>query len=149
MKYQLFAFDQLTTQQLYDLLALRAEVFVVEQTSPYMDFDFLDQQALHLCLFDGDKLAGYARILKPGLKFKEASVGRVVLSGAYRGKGLGRELMQRGMDEAMNTYRAPLRIEAQQHLQPFYESLGFARVSDPYDWGGIPHVKMVCEKKAA
>jgi ElaA protein len=149
-RYLISAFDELTVPLLYDILALRSEVFVVEQDAVYMDLDGLDAAALHICLFEDDMFIGYARILPPGCKFEEASVGRIVIAASHRGKGLGKELIQRSMMELANAYGpSPVRIEAQQHLQPFYESLGFTRVSDPYDWGGIPHVKMLCGTEAA
>ena len=143
-RFQLFSFDELSTPLLYAILALRSDVFVVEQNAVYTDIDGLDQQALHCCMFDGDTLAGYSRIFAPGIKFDEASMGRIVLAADYRGKGLGRELIRFSMNELRRVCGdVPVRIEAQQHLRVFYESLGFIVVSEPYDWGGIPHLKMV------
>lgn len=149
MQYRILTFDELSTGLLYDILALRADVFVVEQNSPYMDIDGLDALALHLCLFESKKLIGYARILPPGSKFEEASVGRIVVDRTQRGKGLGRKLLKRGMEET-NAYfpGAAIRIEAQYHLRHFYQSFGFVVDSDIYDWGGIDHVKMVNKSTA-
>jgi ElaA protein len=147
-RFTLFQFNALSTPLLYAILALREHVFVVEQNAVYTDIDGLDPQALHCCLFDGDTLAGYSRIFTPGIKFDDASVGRIVLAADYRGKGLGRDLIRFSMDELRRVCGdVPVRIEAQQHLRGFYESLGFIVVSEPYDWGGIPHLKMV--KQAA
>ena len=143
-------FDALSTAILYNILALRAEVFVVEQKSAYMDFDFLDQKAIHLCLMDGEKLIAYARLFSPGIKFEDASIGRIVVAPQYRGQGLGQKLVQRSIDELRTRFgNVAIRIEAQHHLRDFYADFGFSIVSDIYDWGGIPHVKMVCDRKAA
>jgi ElaA protein len=143
-QFHIFTFDQLNTMLLYDILALRAEVFVVEQESAYMDFDYLDQKAHHVCLMEESRLIGYARLLAPGLKFDEATVGRLVLAMDRRGSGLGRRMMEHCMAEIRRLFGdVPIRIEAQHHLHRFYESMGYAISSDIYDWGGIPHVKMV------
>jgi len=148
-RYQLYAFDQLTAALLHDILMLRQDVFIVEQDAIYNDIDGLDTEALHLCLFDADSFIGYARILPPGSKFAEASVGRVVLNHAWRGKGLGRGLMQRSIIEAKKSFsNAPIRIEALHDLLPFYQSLGFVADSEVYDWAGLPYVKMVTKAVA-
>ena len=148
-QFKLYRFDEMSAGLLYAILALRSQVFVVEQNAVYTDIDGLDQQALHCCLFDGETLAGYSRIFAAGIKFDEASVGRIVLAADFRGKGLGRELIRFSMDELKRIYgNASVRIEAQQHLRGFYESLGFVVVSEPYDWGGIPHLKMVTRAAA-
>ena len=145
----LFAFSELPTPLLYDILRLRSDVFIVEQNAVYTDIDGLDEHALHLCIMDGDTLAGYARLFAPGIKFDEASVGRIVLAPLYRGQGMGKYLVQTGMDEIRRRHpHAAIRIEAQQHLRGFYESLGFTVVSAVYDWGGIPHVKMSTQAAA-
>lgn len=142
--YSTLAFDGLSAALLYDIMALRAEVFVVEQASPYLDPDGHDQQALHICLTEGGALVGYSRLLAPGVKFAEPSVGRIVIRADARGGGLGRELVQYSLEELRRLYGSmPVRIEAQHHLRHFYGSLGFSVASDIYDWGGIPHVKMV------
>lgn len=142
--YRLYPFNGITTRLLYDILQLREKVFVVEQDAVYTDIDGLDMAALHLCLFDGQTLAGYTRLLAPGVKFAEASIGRIVLEPACRGHGRGRELVRRSMDAVAEHFGpVPIRIEAQAHLRGFYASLGFAVVSEAYDWGGIAHVRML------
>ncbi|NBV54508.1 MAG: GNAT family N-acetyltransferase [Proteobacteria bacterium] len=144
MEYKTYRFDQLNTSLLYAILALREKVFIVEQNAIYDDIDGLDKQALHICLMDGDTLAGYTRLIPPAVKFEEASIGRIVLAPEYRGGGRGRELVRRSMEEMLKHFGpVPIRIEAQVHLRGFYESLGFGVVSEAYDWGGIDHVKMV------
>ncbi len=136
-------FDDLTPQELYDILALRKEVFIVEQTSMYQDPDGLDPQALHIRLTEGETLIGYARIFASGIKFDEASIGRIVIAPNYRGQRLGHQLVETGKHEIKTRFHTTaIRIEAQHHLKKFYESLGFAQDSDIYDWCGIPHIKM-------
>lgn len=147
-RYQLYAFNELSNRLLYDMLALRSRIFVVEQNIVYLDLDGNDDKCLHLCLFDGDKLIGCARLVPPGLKFPEAAVGRLVLDADYRGKGLGGELMLYAVNE---TYKAfgdvPIIIEAQAQLQKFYESLGYEALTKPYMLEGLMHVKMRHQKE--
>jgi ElaA protein len=148
--YHTLAFDELSLSLLYDIMALRSEVFVVEQASPYLDPDGHDQGALHVCLLQDGELVGYSRILAPGVKFAEPSVGRIVIKSSLRGTGLGRELVQYSMDALSQEYGTmPIRIEAQHHLHDFYASLGFTVASDIYDWGGIPHIKMISSPQAS
>jgi ElaA protein len=138
-------FTGLSTTELYAILAARVDVFVVEQDCPYPELDGLDQTAQHLWAADEDgQLAAYARITAPGTRFDEPSIGRVITMSSFRGRGLGRVLMNRALDLARECYPGEsLRISAQQHLQPFYESLGFGFVCGPYDEDGIPHVEML------
>lgn len=144
--YHLLRFNEIDAALLYAILSLREKVFVVEQNAVYTDIDHLDQNSLHLCLFAGSELAGYTRLLPPGVKFAEASIGRIVLEQAHRGGGNGRELVSRSLQAVREHFGpVPIRIEAQQHLQKFYESLGFSVASEAYDWGGIPHLKMLAK----
>ncbi len=139
------SFDGLSRPALYAILAARVEVFVVEQDCPYQDLDGLDASALHLWAADpAGRIAAYARILPPGLRFPEASIGRVLTSLALRRTGLGRELMERAVDLAGRRFPGSgLRISAQQYLQRFYTSLGFEFVRGPYPEDGIPHIEML------
>lgn len=139
------AFDDLPPRTLYDLLAARVDVFVVEQDCPYSELDGLDAQALHLWASDGNgSIAAYARITPPGTRFAEPSVGRVLTTLPFRKTGLGRELMVRAMNLANRHFPGqPLRISAQQYLDGFYASLGFEWVRGPYSEDGIPHVEML------
>lgn len=143
IQYNFLEFDELPAALLYELLVLRSDVFVVEQDAVYLDPDGYDPQALHFCMRENGKLIGYARIFAPGIKFEEASIGRIVLARSHRGIGLGDELMRRGMAEIARRYDAPVRIEAQQPLQKFYNQFGFVTVSEVYAWGNLPHVQMV------
>lgn len=143
IKWTCLPFPQLTAAHLYTILRLRSEVFVVEQNCIYQDMDGFDQLALHLCGMNGDRLACYARLLAPGVKYPGASVGRVVTSPDSRATGLGRELMQQAVKQCQQHWpAAAITISAQHHLEKFYHSLGFATVSEPYMEDGIPHIEM-------
>lgn len=139
------AYRELTTAQLYAILAARVAVFVVEQDCPYQDIDGLDADSLHLwAVNSAGQLAAYARITPPGSRFAEASIGRVLTSLGHRRQGLGRELMDRAMDLAGRQFPgSALRISAQQYLDRFYGSLGFSFVRGPYPEDGIPHIEML------
>ncbi|MFP2927307.1 GNAT family N-acetyltransferase [Pyxidicoccus sp. 3LG] len=147
--WQWKTFRELTLDELYALLALRQEVFVVEQRSIYQDVDGLDGAAHHLLAYedaDGTPfLAAYLRILPPGVKFPgESSLGRVVTSPRARGRGLGREVVERGLARLEDLFpQTPIRISAQHYLQRFYEEAGFHAEGDVYDEDGIPHIEMV------
>lgn len=145
-------FDALTVGQLHDLLSLRSEVFVVEQACAYLDIDGKDRhpEAWHLLGEAADgQLAAYLRLLPAGLghgidDFAEASIGRVVTSPSWRGRGLGDPLMREGLALAERVLPgAPLRLGAQAHLQHFYARHGFTVASDEYLEDGIPHVEML------
>jgi ElaA protein len=138
------SFNELSPQELYAIMHLRSEVFVVEQNCPYLDPDGKDLQSWHLMGWDGNKLVAYSRLLPAGLAFDEISIGRVVSSPAYRGTGAGKELMKNAIETAYLLFgHQPIRIGAQQYLQKFYESLGFIQVSEMYLEDNIPHIEMV------
>jgi ElaA protein len=137
------SFTQFSLEELYAVLRLRQEVFVVEQNSPYLDCDGLDQQATHMLCREGDTFVAYQRCLPPGLKYPESSIGRVIVSRQLRGQQLGRELAQRGVDfNLLHWPNTDICISAQAHLQGFYGSLGFIAEGDKYSEDGIPHRKM-------
>lgn len=136
-------FAELTSSELYSLLQLRSAVFVVEQNCPYLDMDDKDQKALHVLLYDGERIGAYARILPPGVSYPECSIGRVVTAGACRGTGLGRLLMQHCLQRVASDYPGKdTVISAQAYLQKFYSELGFAAEGNIYDEDGIPHIRM-------
>ena len=146
--WRLAPFEKLTPREVHDLLRARADVFVVEQNCVFPDVDGRDPQCWHLlgrasAAPDSDLLA-YCRLLPPGVKYDEPSIGRVLTTAAGRGTGAGRELMAEAISrlEALRPGR-PIRIGAQQYLENFYGSFGFARVSEPYDEDGIMHIDMV------
>jgi len=140
-------FDALTAHELYAMLALRSQVFVVEQGCVYLDPDGLDLDAHHLFGYGDESrttLVCGVRILRPGAVYDEASIGRVVTAPAHRSGGIGRRLMQRAIDECAALYPgAAIRIGAQQYLEGFYAGLGFVTVSAPYAEDGITHVTML------
>ena len=142
-------FDELATEELYQVLRLRAEIFVVEQNCPYQDIDNSDQAAWHLLGWHTDNtgsrtLCAYLRVFAPGIKYQEIALGRVLVKMAHRKSGLGRELMAQALAKVNNEFTdSAIRISAQSHLEQFYGELGFARVSAPYDEDGIPHIEML------
>jgi ElaA protein len=144
MNWVLKSFDELTNQELYKILQLRCEVFVLEQNCPYLDEDDKDQQSYHFMGWEGQLLAAYTRILPASLAFEEASIGRVVTSPKARRAGVGRELMLQSIKNLYNLFgEVPIKIGAQLYLKEFYNSLGFEQVSDMYLEDNIPHIKML------
>jgi ElaA protein len=130
--------------ELYEVLRVRAEVFVVEQRCAFQDLDGADQASWHLLGYAGQALVCYARLIPAGIKFAEPSIGRVVTTDAVRGTGMGRVLMRQALREAGKLWPGKaLRIGAQQRLERFYASLGFETASAPYDEDGIQHVEML------
>jgi ElaA protein len=148
IEWQWSGFADLTALALYEMLALRQQVFVLEQTCLYPDIDGLDPGAHHLLgwrTVDGKReLVATLRCLAPGAKYDEMSLGRVVTSPSARGSGLGRELVAQGIACAERLYPGhAIRIGAQAYLEAFYASFGFRTVSAPYDEDGILHVDML------
>lgn len=138
------SFRDLTVYELYAILRLRSEVFVVEQNCVFLDMDNKDQHCYHLCGWDGDILAAYTRLVPPGVSFAEVSIGRVATSAQQRGMGTGKILMQKSIENCMLLFgKRPIRIGAQLYLRKFYESLGFTACSEVYLEDDIEHVEMI------
>jgi ElaA protein len=140
-------FNELSTEDLYRILQLRAEIFIVEQDCVYQDLDGFDQQGLHVMgqLSAGNEaqLACYTRLLPPGAKYEGASIGRVVTKKSARGGGIGKVLMLNSLALCKEHWSdTAITISAQQYLQKFYTELGFETLSEPYDEDGIPHIRM-------
>lgn len=137
-------FDELHVRQLYAVLELRQQIFVLEQTCLFPDIDAADQQALHLLAFSGEELVAYTRMGDVGSSYKDAlTIGRVMVRHDYRGRGLSYPLMRKSIDAVRQRYGPlPITIGAQAHLQALYRRLGFQAVSDEYDEDGIPHIDM-------
>ena len=147
-EWQWSSFADLPNKDLYEMLAQRQNVFVLEQQCLYPDLDGYDQDAWHLLgwkIIDGKRqLAASLRVIAPGVKYTEMSIGRVLSTTAARGTGVGRELLVEGIARAEQLYPGHrLRIGAQQYLEAFYGSFGFKTVSAPYDEDGIMHVEML------
>lgn len=146
VQWQKLTFNQLNANTLYGILKLRVDVFVVEQACAYPELDDKDRhpETLHLIGLSPDgELLAYARILPPGLSYPEASIGRVVVSPAGRGKGLAMPLMQHAIESALTTWPdAGIQIGAQDYLKNFYQKLGFNACSEMYLEDGIPHLDM-------
>ncbi|GAB2793143.1 ElaA protein [Hymenobacter luteus] len=138
-------FEALSLAELYALLQLRSEVFVVEQTCAFQDIDGQDQAAFHLLGYtETGELAAYSRLFGAGISYPEASIGRVVVSPKFRRYGLGRELLRESIGAVAGLFGAqPIQIGAQLYLQQFYESFGFRQVGEGYLEDGIPHIHMV------
>ncbi len=144
LNWRLKAFNELSNYELYEILKLRSKVFVVEQNCVFQDMDDKDTKCLHLMGFTDNVLVAYSRIVPAGVSYAEASIGRVVTDPDYRSKGLGKELMRLSVEKTIEAYgNLPIRIGAQLYLKAFYESMGFAQVSDTYMEDGIPHIEMV------
>jgi ElaA protein len=146
--WQWRAFSELSLSELYTILQVRQMVFVVEQACPYLDADGADGRAWHLlgwAKHDETKiLAAYARIFAPGIKYTEASIGRVITHPLMRRKGMGEALMEESLRRVESLWPgARVRIGAQMYLERFYEKSGFRRVSEPYDEDGIIHIEML------
>lgn len=139
------SFDQISLPRFYEILAARVAVFVVEQDCPYQDIDGLDDRAIHVTAWGPDGSVGaYARILPPGMRFDEPSIGRVLTSQSMRRTGLGRELMRRSLAASASAFPGrSVRISAQQYLERFYRDFGFETVRGPYPEDGIPHLEML------
>jgi len=136
-------FNELSSEELYGILQLRSEVFVVEQDCVYQDLDDKDQKALHVLGVKKNKVVAYTRILKPGDYFEEASIGRVVVKKTERKYGFGHEIMIasiKAVREHLN--KTIIHLSAQTYLRKFYNSLGFKEVGEEYLEDGIPHIEM-------
>ena len=148
VKWQCSSFDELSLHELYEILKIRQAIFVVEQDCAYQDADDLDQFAWHLIGWRGDahkkKIIAYLRVVFPGKKFPEASIGRVLVTPESRKIGLGKKLMLKAIACITDKYPdTAIRISAQQYLEMFYSELGFKTVSKVYEEDGIPHIEML------
>jgi ElaA protein len=148
LHWSLVHYDRITPEDLYDLLLLRQRVFVVEQRCAFLDMDGVDRFCWHLlgrrAMPDASPLAAYLRIVPPGRRFDEPSIGRVVTAPEVRRTGLGKVLMLEGIRLTKELYPGQaIKLSAQRYLENFYGSLGFVVSGEPYDEDGIPHIKMI------
>jgi len=147
INWSFLRFDDLSSEDLYQILQLRAEIFIVEQNCVYQDVDGFDQLGVHvmgrLSVGKGTRLVCYARLLLPGAKYEGASIGRVVTKKSVRGGGFGKALMLKSLRYCKEHWPdKAITISAQQYLQKFYTGFGFETESESYDEDGIPHIRM-------
>ena len=138
-------FNQLTVEELYEIIKLRVEVFVVEQNCIYQDLDDIDQEAYHVYIREEGKMVAYLRVIDKGKRLDEVSIGRVI--SLKRRQGLGTKLMHEGIQVAKEKFGAKrIKIGAQRYAKPFYEGCGFRQISGEYLEDGIPHIYMLYEE---
>ena len=144
MDFKVKIFKELTTSELYEILQLRSEVFVVEQDCVYQDLDGKDQKALHVIGEKNGKIIAYTRLFNSGQYFETPSIGRVVVKDTERKFGYGHDLIKASIKAIVDNYNETIiTISAQTYLKKFYESHGFKKVGEDYLEDGIPHIKMV------
>lgn len=145
LTYDVIHFDELTTEELYDVMVLRQEVFVVEQDCAYLDADGKDMKSLHLLGRMKGELLAYARLVPPGISYQScSSIGRVITSAKLRGKGYGRPLMQHAIEHTISLWKDhDIKISAQSHLVDFYGDIGFRSTGKEYLEDGMPHTEMI------
>ncbi|MGI9546160.1 MAG: GNAT family N-acetyltransferase [Flavobacteriaceae bacterium] len=144
MKTEIKTFDELTNIELYDLLRLRAEVFIVEQDCVYQDLDGRDQKAIHVLGKENQNLLAYARVFKGGDYFEEASIGRIVVAQSGRSFGFGKEIVKASEKAIKEAYdETKIKLSAQSYLQNFYSEMGYKATGTEYLEDGIPHINMV------
>lgn len=143
LKFEIKRFNELSTQELYSVLQLRSEVFVVEQNCVYQDIDGKDAKAIHLLGSFNGEIVAYVRIFKPGDYFEQASIGRVVVKQIYRDRKWGYDLMKEAIQATQTFFNEKkITISAQLYLKKFYETLGFIQTSEMYLEDDIPHIEM-------
>lgn len=141
MNFQIIPFTELSTEQLYELLKLRVDVFVVEQQCPYAEIDGADKDAQHLLVTKDNNLIGYARIV---FEDNQLHIGRIICHANYRNQGVGKEIMHRAMEFCKKQYpKEDIYLSAQAHLENYYSGFGYQSISPVYDWDGINHIDMV------
>lgn len=144
IQFKIRAFTELSIEELYQILQLRSEVFVVEQNCVYQDMDGKDKKAIHVIGKFEDKLVAYTRIFKAGDYFENASIGRVVVDANYRDRKWGHDLIRESISAIQHHFgESQITISAQLYLQKFYESHGFVVVGETYLEDGIPHIEML------
>ncbi|QJR14168.1 GNAT family N-acetyltransferase [Usitatibacter palustris] len=148
ISWRFSSFDDLTPRDVHEIFRVRIEVFVIEQNCPFQDVDGADLPSWHLLGTNGSSdLVAYCRLVPPGVKFAEPSIGRIITTSQVRGKGLGRELVKESLVRAETLWPGQsIRIGAQARLEKFYNEFGFVKSSDPYDEDGILHIEMLLPK---
>lgn len=147
MNWNLKKFKELSVEEIYKILALRNEIFIVEQECAYLDCDDKDLNSYHLFSKENGEIIAYLRILEKGVSYDEISIGRVAVKKNYRGKGISREMLLKAIDFVENNLNEDtIKIQAQAYLLNFYSSLGFKAVSEEYLEDNIPHIDMLYKK---
>ena len=147
MNWKIKKFNELNIEEIYKILALRNEIFIVEQECPYLDCDDKDLNSYHLFLRENGEIVSYLRILEKGVSYDEISIGRVAVKKSYRGKGISRKMMLQAIEFIENNLTEnAIKIQAQAYLLDFYSSLGFKAVSEEYLEDNIPHIDMIYKK---
>lgn len=148
MTIEIKAFNELTLNSLYEVLQLRAEVFVVEQNCPYQDVDGKDQKAMHILGYHKEQLVAYTRVFEPGYYFDNASIGRVVVRENARQYGFGKDIMKASIAFIEDTLDlSTIELSAQTYLKKFYNDLGFQEIGEGYLEDDIPHIRMLKNKR--
>jgi ElaA protein len=142
-------FESLSQSELYTILQLRNDIFVVEQNCPYLDIDDLDQHSFHIFLTHNSQIIAYARLIDPDIVYSNsAAIGRVLVKQAFRHQGHARTIIKACIHHALKTYESnTITLSAQSYLIDFYQSLGFSIIGDAYLEDGIPHIKMMLRQK--
>lgn len=144
MEWKLKSYEELSKRELHDIFKERVQVFVVEQNCPYPEVDGDDDQAEHLWLEDDGEIVAYCRLFPSGIKYKEASIGRIFVKKSRRGEGHAQLLLDKALHTILQAWGEPaIKIQAQHYLNDFYTSLGFTNISQVYLEDGIPHVDML------
>jgi len=147
MNFEIKKFDELSGEEVYEILKLRNKVFVVEQQCIYEDCDGKDKNSYHLFAKENERIIMYLRVLKKGVSYNEISIGRVLVDNEYRGKGLAKQMMELAIKFIENELNEnSVRISAQEYLLKFYSNLKFVKVSDVYLEDNIPHVEMLYKR---
>ena len=148
MNIEIKKFDELTSRDIYEILKIRSEVFVVEQNCIYNDVDEKDMESVHIFFKEKDKIISYIRVIKPGVSYDNASIGRVLVVLEERHRGLAKKIVQEGINYIINIWNEEkITIGAQEYLINFYKDLGFKPISQVYLEDGIPHLDMTYTKK--
>lgn len=147
MHWEIKKIDELSGKEMYEILNLRNEVFVLEQNCPYLDTDQKDIDAIHVMGYQNNKLIAYCRLLAPGVSYTSASIGRVVTAKSHRRTGAGKTLMKKAVENTFTIFNCnEITISAQLYLKKFYESFGFITVGEVYLEDDIDHIKMILKK---
>lgn len=149
MDWIIKTFNELHTNELYDIICARVNVFVVEQDCPYEELDYKDQEAIHLLGYQGDELVAYSRLFLASEQREHASIGRVLVKKEFRKTSSGKELMKQAISVLEQHHQSSIQIQAQYYLERFYRSFGFSPISEVYLLDNIDHIDMIRVSEAS